>query len=202
MRIIAATGNKDKLVEFREILGSGVEVISMSEAGADIDIEENGKSFSENSFIKARAVYEHLLKKNMLKNSVIIADDSGLEIDALNKEPGIYSARYLGKDTPYTQKNAIILERLKGVPMEKRTARYICAISAVFEDGSCETVEESLEGYIGCEPRGSNGFGYDPIFYVQGTNKSNAELTLEEKDRISHRGKALRAVAAVINKAL
>ncbi len=124
----------------------------------------------------------------------MLADDSGLEIDHLGKEPGVHSSRYMGEDTSYEIKNARILERLDGVPKEQRTARFVCAIAAVFEDGRCVTVREAMEGYIGYEPQGENGFGYDPIFYLDLDGPSNAQISMEEKNRVSHRGKALRAM--------
>ena len=193
-RIIFATGNKNKMNEIRMILkglqlnGEPVEIVSMKEAGISMDIEENGKSFVENAQIKAKAVWERV------PQALVMADDSGLEIDYLNKEPGIYSARYLGEDTSYHVKNLNLIERLQGVPEEKRTARFVCAIACMMPDGSCLTAQETIEGRIGYEEKGSHGFGYDPIFYVPEYGKSTAELSEEEKNRISHRGKALRAM--------
>lgn len=193
-RIIFATGNQNKMNEIRMILkglqlnGEPVEIVSMKEAGISMDIEENGQSFIENAKIKAKAVWERV------PQAVVMADDSGLEIDYLNKEPGIYSARYLGEDTSYHIKNLNLIERLQGVPEEKRTARFVCAIACMMPDGSCLTAQETIEGRIGYEEKGSHGFGYDPIFYVPEYGKSTAELSEEEKNRISHRGKALRAM--------
>lgn len=193
-RIIFATGNTGKMKEIRAILadlrlqGSPVEILSMKEAGISLDIEENGSSFMENAAIKAKAVAA------AASGAVILADDSGLEIDYLNKEPGIYSARYLGEDTSYHEKNHNLIERLSGVPDAKRTARFVCAIACVFPDGSLLTEEAAVEGRIGYEEKGENGFGYDPIFMVPAYGKSTAELTEEEKNAISHRGKALRAM--------
>ena len=193
-RIIFATGNKNKMNEIRMILkglqlnGESVEIVSMKEAGISMDIEENGKSFVENAQIKAKAVWE------CVPQALVMADDSGLEIDYLNKEPGIYSARYLGEDTSYHVKNLNLIERLQGVPEEKRTARFVCAIACMMPDGSCLTAQETIEGRIGYEEKGSHGFGYDPIFYVPEYGKSTAELSEEEKNQISHRGKALRAM--------
>lgn len=172
--------------EIREILGDiDVEILSMKEAGIHIDIEENGTTFTENAIIKASAIAKHT-------KEIVLADDSGLEIDYLNKEPGVYSARYLGEDTPYEVKNRALLERLINVPEEKRTARFVCAIAAVLPDGRVLTTEGTIEGYIGEQPAGTNGFGYDPIFYVREYGCSTAELTQEQKNEISHRGKALR----------
>lgn len=180
--------------EIREILagftikGEPVVVRSMKEAGIDIPIEENGESFGQNARIKARAVAA------AARGAIVLADDSGLEIDYLNKEPGIYSARYLGEDTSYHEKNGNLLRRLEGVPDEKRRARFVCAIACVLPDGRDFTREATIEGLIGYEEKGENGFGYDPIFVVPEYGRSTAELSEEEKNRISHRGKALRAV--------
>ncbi len=193
-KIIFATGNAGKMKEIREILsdlelqGGPVELLSMREAGIAPDIVEDGDSFAENAMIKAKAVAAQV------NGAVVLADDSGLEVDYLNKEPGIYSARYLGEDTPYHEKNCTLLERLKGVPDEKRTARFVCAIACVLPDGRSFTEEATVEGRIGYEEKGENGFGYDPIFFVPAYGKSTAELTEDEKNTISHRGKALRAM--------
>ena len=193
-RIIFATGNAGKMKEVREILKDlNVEVLSMKEAGIQVDVEENGKTFQENAVIKAREIMK-------ISGEVVLADDSGLEIDYLNKEPGIYSARYMGEDTSYRIKNANLIERLQGVPDEKRTARFVCAIAAAFPDGSVETTEGTIEGRIGYEEKGENGFGYDPIFYVPEFGCTTAELTGEQKNQISHRGKALEAMKEILRK--
>jgi len=189
-KIIFATGNKEKMKEIRQIMeGTPVEVLSMKEAGYSCDAEENGTTFTENAIIKASAIAD-AVKANG-EEAIVLADDSGLEIDALNREPGVYSARYMGEDTSYRIKNANLIERLEGVPVEKRTARFVCAIAAVLTDGTVYTVRETIEGYIGYEERGENGFGYDPIFMVPEFNCTTAELTMEQKNKISHRGKAL-----------
>ena len=172
---------------------TGMEVGSMKDAGIRVDIEENGQSYEENALIKARAVAA-------FTKDIVMADDSGLEIDALNKEPGIYSARYLGEDTPYSIKNANLIERLDGVPDEKRTARFVCAIAAVLPDGRELTTRATIEGRIGYEEKGANGFGYDPIFYVPRFDKTTAELTEEEKNQVSHRGKALQLMKEELKK--
>ncbi len=185
-RIIFATGNEGKMREIREIMADlGVEILSMKEAGVEADIVEDGTSFEENAVIKARTIME-------LTNELVLADDSGLEIDYLNGEPGIYSARYMGEDTSYHIKNHNLIARLEGVEDEKRTARFVCAIAAAFPDGEILTVRDTVEGRIGYEERGENGFGYDPIFYLPEYGMSSAELSPEEKNKISHRGKALR----------
>ena len=193
-KIIFATGNKNKMREIREILSDlGMEILSMKEAGIDKEINEDGKTFEENALIKARAVAEDT-------DAVVLADDSGLEIDYLNKEPGIYSARYLGEDTSYEIKNQALLDRLSGVKKEDRTARFVCAIAAVLPDKREFVVRETIEGYIGEKRAGTNGFGYDPIFYVDEYGCSTAELSEEKKNEVSHRGKALRAMREVLKK--
>lgn len=187
-KIIFATGNQGKMKEIREILSDlDAEVLSMKEAGIQADIVEDGKTFEENAIIKAKAICE-------MTGEIVLADDSGLEIDYLNKEPGVYSARYMGEDTSYHIKNANLVERLNGVPDEKRTARFVCAIAAAFPDGTVKTVREAMEGIIGYEEKGENGFGYDPIFFLPEYGCTSAELSMEEKNKISHRGKALRAI--------
>lgn len=193
MKIIFATGNKNKMTEIRQILRDlGMEILSMKEAGVDIDIVEDGKSFEENAMIKASAIEE--LPEVRAMDAIVLADDSGLEIDYLNKEPGVYSARYMGEHTDYHTKNASLIKRLEGVPDEKRTARFVCAIAAAFPDGRVETVRETMEGRIGYEEKGENGFGYDPIFFLPEYGCTSAELPMEEKNKISHRGKALQAI--------
>ena len=194
-KIIFATGNKNKMREIREILGEEkYDIQSMKDAGIDIDIVENGTTFEENSLIKAREVAK------AAPGAIVLADDSGLEIDALNKEPGIYSARYMGEDTSYDIKNANLIERLEGVEKEARSARFVCAVSAVFPDGTDAVVRGTIEGYIGWEPMGENGFGYDPIFYLWDKDVSTASISPEEKNAISHRGQALRMIKEEIIK--
>ncbi len=187
-RIVFATGNAGKMREINAIMAdTGMEVIPMKAAGIRIDIEENGSTYEENALIKARAA-----ASLAADGDIVMADDSGLEIDYLNNEPGIYSARYLGEDTSYHVKNADLLHRLEGVPDRQRTARFVCAIAAVLPDGGELTVRAAIEGRIGYEEKGENGFGYDPIFYVPEFQKTTAELTETEKNKVSHRGKALR----------
>ena len=187
-KCIFATGNKNKVVEAREILGDlGLEIISQKEAGIEADPEETGTTFTENALIKARAVAA-------LCDAVVLADDSGLEVDFLGGEPGIYSSRYMGEDTPYEVKNAEIIKRLSGVTGEKRSARFVCAVAAVLPDGREFTVQEAVEGVIADAPAGCGGFGYDPIFMVPEFGKTTAEMSPEEKNKISHRGKAMRAM--------
>lgn len=184
LKIVIATHNNHKVIEFKRILEPlGVEVLSQKEANIDVDVIENGTTFAENAKIKAQAVCD-------AGNCIAIADDSGICIDAFDGAPGIYSARFLGENTPYTEKNAIILDRLKDTPENKRGARYVCAICCVFPNGDVITTEGICEGKMGYEAKGSNGFGYDPIFMVG--DKSIAEISDAEKDKISHRGIALK----------
>lgn len=195
-KIVFATGNAGKMREIKEILSdTDWEVVSMKEIGADVEIEEDGTTFEENAAIKARAVAA-------VCGEIVLADDSGLEVDALNKEPGIYSARYMGEDTPYAVKNANIINRLEGIPEESRTARFVCAIAAVFPDGKEIITHGEIEGRIDYEEKGENGFGYDPIFYVPEFGRTTAELGDLEKNSISHRGKALRKMKEELKKRL
>ena len=188
-KIIFATGNEGKMKEVRMILADlQIPVLSMKEAGISADIVENGTTFEENAVIKAQTIAKYAGKE---ENVVVLADDSGLEIDYLNKEPGIYSARYMGEDTSYRIKNANLIERLAGIPDEKRTARFVCAIAAAMPDGTSAVTRGTIEGIIGYEERGENGFDYDPIFYLPEYQCYSAELAPEEKNKISHRGKAL-----------
>lgn len=199
MRIVFATKNGGKLKEIREIYAEvPCEIMSMSEAGVKADINENADSYAGNAMIKARAVAEYLRANGSAGDTIVMADDSGFEVDALNKEPGVYSARFMGEDTSYDIKNAAILEKVKDVPVELRTARFMCAIACVFPDGSEKTVEASYEGRVAYEAKGSNGFGYDPIFYVPEFGCTDAELSPEIKNRISHRAKALQAAKAAV----
>ena len=188
-RIVFATGNKDKMKEIRMIMEDlNLPILSMKEAGVEKEIIEDGTTFQENALIKAKAIAE------LLPDDIVMADDSGLEIDYLNKEPGIYSARYMGEHTSYDIKNNHILKRLKGVPKEQRTARFVCAVAAVFPGGKSIVVNGTMEGRIADHIAGENGFGYDPIFWLDDYGCTSAEISPEEKNSLSHRGKALRAV--------
>ena len=185
-KIIFATGNEGKMKEVRMILEDlGLPVLSLKDAGIAADVEENGTTFEENAQIKAKAIME-------MTGALVLADDSGLEVDALDKEPGIYSARYMGHDTSYHIKNQNIIDRLEGKVGEERSARFVCAIAAAFPDGRVLITRGTMEGRIGYEEKGENGFGYDPIFYLPEYQCYSAELSLEEKNKLSHRGKALR----------
>ncbi len=184
-RVIVASGNQGKIKEIREILAPlDLEVVSMKDAGIEVDVEETGQSFEENALLKAKGIAT-------LTDDLVIADDSGLEIDYLNKEPGIYSARYLGRDVSYDVKNQNLLDRMEGVPDEKRSARFVCAVAAILPNKKELVVRGVMEGQIGYEIKGEYGFGYDPIFYLPEYGKSSAEILPEEKNKISHRGKAL-----------
>ncbi len=184
--IVVATQNAGKIVEIKKILEDlDVEVKSMGEVGIHIDIQETGTTFCENAIIKAEALKQYT-------DALILADDSGLEIDYLEKAPGVYSARYLGEDTPYKIKNQMILDKLKDVPKEQRTARFVCTMAVTAKDMQPITTCGVIEGYIGEEARGTNGFGYDPIFFVEEYNTSTAEMCSDLKNKISHRGQALR----------
>ena len=184
--IIFATGNEGKMKEVRMILEDlGLPVLSLKDAGITADVEENGTTFEENAQIKAKAIME-------MTGALVLADDSGLEVDYLNKEPGVYSARYMGHDTSYHIKNQNIIDRLEGKVGEERSARFVCAIAAAFPDGRVLITRGTMEGQIGYEEKGENGFGYDPIFYLPEYQCYSAELSLEEKNKLSHRGKALR----------
>ena len=194
MKIICATSNKDKLREIREIFSDfDCEIVSMKEAGVSIDVEETGDTFLENAYIKAKAVWD-------LTGGVVFSDDSGLEVDYLNKAPGVYSARFMGTDTSYEIKNKKIIQLLEEAKGRERSARYKAAICCILEDGSVIEIEESMEGEIAYSPSGSEGFGYDPIFYVKEFSKTAAALSREEKNKISHRGKALRVLKDKLRK--
>lgn len=193
-KIILASNNQGKIVEVKEILKDlGIEIVSLKEAGIDVDIEENGTTFEENAVIKAEAICK-------MTGEITLADDSGLEVDYLNKEPGVYSARYMGHDTSYKIKNQSIIDRLDGVEGDDRSARFVCAMAAVFPDGKKIVTTGTMEGLIGYEEKGDHGFGYDPIVYLPEYKMSSAELNPEEKNKISHRGKALRKMQAELLK--
>ena len=190
--LVMATGNSHKLREIREILkGTDFDVVPMKAVLEDTSVVEDGTTFMENALKKARTIAARCGRPTL-------SDDSGLVIDALGGEPGIYSARYMGEDTPYPIKNQALLDRLKDVPAEERTARFVCAMACVFPDGRELTVEETFEGRIADEIAGINGFGYDPIFYVPERQCTSAELSEEEKNAVSHRGKALRHMTELL----
>ena len=193
MKIIAATKNKNKLREFGEIL-KGFEIISQEEAGIDIDVEETGATFEENSRLKAEAIYN-------ATGIAAIADDSGLCVDALGGEPGVYSARYGGEGLDDEGRVQLLLKNMKKVPDEKRTARFVCVITMVSNDGII-TARGECEGVINHAPKGENGFGYDPVFYMKEYGKTTAEMSPGEKNAVSHRGKALKIFAEKMKKGI
>lgn len=192
-KLVFATGNQGKVNEFRQMLGDEYEIYSMKELGIDVDIVEDGKTFEENAVIKAKTVME-------ATGEMVLADDSGFEVDCLNKEPGIYSARYMGEDTPYSVKNAELIRRCEGVPEEKRDARFVCVIACAYPDGTVDTATGVIEGKIAHEPKGENGFGYDPIFFLPERGCTTGELPPEEKNEISHRGIAIRRMVDILKK--
>ncbi len=190
--IILATNNENKVREFREILSGGdIEVLPLKEAGIDADIEETGTTFAENALIKAREICR-------LTGKPALADDSGLCVDLLEGAPGVYSSRFMGEDTPYSEKNAAIIEKLAGVPTERRGAAFHCVMALVFPDGREFTTEGKMSGIIAETPAGENGFGYDPIVFLPEYGMTSAQLSPEEKNAISHRGEALRKMINII----
>lgn len=192
-KIIFATGNAHKIQEIRAILAeTGLEILSMKEAGVTAEAEENGTTFAENALIKARAVHA------LAPDAIVMADDSGLEVDHLDGAPGIMSARWMGEDTSYLVKNGEILRLLEGVSGEGRSARFRCSIAVIFPDGAEEVCEGTVEGVIADAPAGENGFGYDPIFFLPEYGMTTAELPPQEKNRVSHRGRALVKAAELI----
>ncbi len=195
-KIIFATSNEGKMKEIREILKDlEVELLSLKDAGITTDIEENGTTFEENAVIKAKHIIE-------LTGEIVLADDSGLEVDYLGKEPGVYSARYMGEDTTYAIKNQSIIDRLADAKEEERSARFVCVIACAFPNGEVITRRATIEGCIAQETNGAGGFGYDPIFFVPEYNCTTAQMLPELKNEISHRGKALRAMKEEIRKYL
>lgn len=190
--MIFATTNQGKIKEIKEILGDiNEDIVSLKEAGIDVDIVENGKTFEENAIIKAKTIME-------MTGQMVLADDSGLEVDAMDKQPGIYSARFMGKDTSYEVKNRAIIDNLKGLEGDKRSARFVCAIAAALPDGEVITTRGTIEGIISDEPKGENGFGYDPIVYVPEYGMTTGEMSPELKNSISHRGKALMEMKKIL----
>jgi XTP/dITP diphosphohydrolase len=187
MKIIAATKNKGKIKEISNILGKlGFEVESQQDAGYDVDILETGDTFEKNALIKARAIA-------MLCDNPVLADDSGLCIDALDGRPGVYSARYAGENATDEEKMSKVLTELDGV--KDRTARFVTSVAFIFPNGKEITASGEVEGHITTEPDGENGFGYDPIFYSDELKKTFAQATDDEKNSVSHRGRALAALA-------
>lgn len=187
-KLIFATNNQGKMKEVRMILSDlSDKIMSLADARISIEIIEDGNTFEENAIIKAKTIMEYT-------GEIVMADDSGLEIDAFNKEPGVHSARFLGEDTSYDVKNTYILNKLEDIKFEERTARFVCAIACAFPDGKIITKRGVMEGVIGHEIKGDNGFGYDPIFFLPEFNCTSAELRPEQKNQVSHRAKALEAI--------
>lgn len=194
MEMIFATKNKGKMKEIIEIM-AGMDILSMEEAGIDIDVVEDGETFEENAIKKAVEIMK-------ISGKIALADDSGLEVDYLDKAPGVYSARYMGEKTSYDIKNKKIIELLEGVPEEKRTARFVSVIAAALPSGRKICTKGTIEGIIGYEQKGENGFGYDPIFYVPEYGMTTSEMTIELKNKVSHRGKALELMKLKLNEIL
>lgn len=191
-KIVFATGNEGKMKEIRMVLENpDYEILSMKEAGVELDIEEDGVTFEENALIKAKAVWNQT-------HGIVLADDSGLEVDYMDKKPGVFSARFLGEDTSYDVKNQYIIDQLEQAGEEQRTARFVCVIACVMPDGATYTAKSTIEGVIAHQISGKNGFGYDPIFYVPEYGCTTAELSPEQKNEISHRGKALREMKKIL----
>ncbi len=191
MKVILASNNKHKLEEIKKILEPlGYEVMSQAEAGCSIDVEETGTTFEENAALKAQAVYE-------MTKTAVISDDSGLEVDYLNGAPGVYSHRYAGENATDADRCAKLLSELSGVEDRDRTARFVCVLCFIDENGEKTIIRGTCEGIIGTEPRGENGFGYDPVFMYG--DRSFAEISAEEKNSVSHRADALRKFAETIN---
>ena len=191
MKIIIASNNSGKIKEFKKILEpKGYDVVSQNEAGINMEVEETGTTFKENSTLKAEAIYN-------LTHTAVLADDSGLEVEYLNGEPGIYSARYMGLDTDEARRNCI-LEKLKGVEESKRKARFVCCICYIDENGNKQYAQGYWNGKITQEPNGQNGFGYDPIFIPDGEQRTSAEMLPEEKNSKSHRANALKILEEIL----
>lgn len=199
MRIVFATGNAGKVREIKDILDdTEASVYSLKDMGLRSEADENGASFGDNAFIKAHEIYDILKKSGQMTDTIVMADDSGLCIDALGGEPGVHSARFMGHDTDYSIKNAAILKKLENVPDDKRGAQFVCHICAIDENGRRYDAEDEMPGMIAHESRGREGFGYDPIFYLPELGRTSGELSEEEKNAISHRGKVLRSMKRIL----
>lgn len=195
-KIIFATTNQNKVREVKMMMDDmDVELFTLKDAGIDVEIVEDGSTFVENAIIKAKAIME-------LTCEIAVADDSGLEVDYLNGAPGIYSARYLGEETSYEKKNAHIINELKEAKGDERSARFVCAMAVAFPDGKIETCQGTIEGFIGYEEKGTNGFGYDPIVYVPEYKMTTGEMEPRLKNSISHRGKALEQMKTILKERL
>ncbi|MDO4487985.1 MAG: RdgB/HAM1 family non-canonical purine NTP pyrophosphatase [Eubacteriales bacterium] len=197
MRVVFATNNKDKAIEVKKIL-DGIDVYTLKELGIESNPDENGDTFAANARIKAMDVYEILKARGEMKETIVAADDSGICIDFLNGEPGVKSARFLGHQTSYTEKNRIILELLKDAKDEERGASFVCHVTFITEDGTVFDAESEMKGKIAYESKGEEGFGYDPIFFLPEFGKTSGELTREEKNVVSHRGKVFRKMREIL----
>jgi len=190
--LVVATKNKGKIIEIKKVLENmPYDIVAMSDIGINIDVDEDGTTFEENSLKKAIEICK-------ASKTIVMADDSGIEVDFLNGAPGIYSARFGGPEATDDERNDKLLDMLKDVPFEKRTARFVCAIAVSFPDGRSFVVHDTCEGFIGFECKGRNGFGYDPLFYVKQYERTMAELEMDIKNKISHRAKALAKMAVKI----
>lgn len=195
-KIIFATTNPGKAREVKMMMKDfDVELTTLKDEGIDVDIEETGTTFEENAIIKAKTICE-------MTGEIALADDSGLEVDYLDKAPGVYSSRFLGEDTPYEEKNDYIIEKLADAEGNERSARFVCSMALVFPDGSVETCSGTIEGVIGYEQKGTNGFGYDPIVYVPEYGMTTGKMDPELKNSISHRGKALEQMKEILKRKL
>ena len=190
--VLLATSNLHKLEEFRAIFSDmPLRLLSLSDIQLAVDVEETGITFAENAELKASAYAQ-------MSHMLTLADDSGLEIDALRGAPGVYSARYLGRDTSYEERFRVILKQLQGLPLDQRSARFRCVIAVAKPSGNIHMVEGVVEGVIADRPRGTHGFGYDPIFFLPELGKTFAELEPEYKNRISHRARAAQSARKLL----
>lgn len=198
-KLILASNNKKKIKELKEILNDiQVDVRSLSDENIDIDVVEDGNTFEQNAKKKAKEIYEFLKEKGE-ENFIVLSDDSGLEVDYLNGEPGVYSARYAGEHGKDDKNNEKLLKNLKGVPKEERGAQFVCQIAMFDQNGKYYTVRGEVRGYILEELNGEGGFGYDPLFFYEPLDKTFAQLTSEEKNEVSHRGRALKELKGIIS---
>lgn len=201
-RLIIASNNNGKIKEIKRVLkGLPFEVLSLKDIGLDIDVEEDGITFEENAKKKSKEICKELIKRSE-NNFVVMSDDSGLEVDYLNGEPGVYSARYSGEHGNDKKNNEKLLLKLKDVSYENRKAKFVCQLALIDENNVYKGVTGIVQGYILEEERGEEGFGYDPLFFYEPLNKTFGEATMEEKNAISHRGMALREVSEILKEFL
>lgn len=196
-KLLVASNNEHKINEIKEILKDfPLKIISLKEAGIDVDVEENGNTFMENAHIKASEIYK------LADECMVIADDSGLTVDILNGEPGVYSARYSGEHGNSKKNNEKLLQNLKEIKFEDRKAKFVCAIELIINEETVINVQGEIQGYIVEVERGKDGFGYDPLFYIPEFEKTFAEMSSDEKNSISHRGRALKKIQEKIKEIL